>query len=232
MSEFDITPDYDTSDIDFVLEERDMSDIPVAVDCVVSTVVHAEHSSTNNKFDVNPKRIASSPRMARTKQTQRKGQDYNAVRKNQPGVSAAVKQPRNFSKGNKIAKNTAAVGRRRRKVVKDKCPIMVKESNVPANRRHRYRAGTKSLLEIRFYQKRVGFLIAKISFARLVREICQTEVKEMRWQMEAIYALQEAAEDYLVTLLEDTNLCCLHRKNQTIMPKDMQLARRLRNEIN
>ena len=229
MSEFDVTPDYDTSDIDFVLEERDECDIPVVVDCVVPTVVHAEHSSPNNKSDEISKRIDSSSRMARTKQTQRKGQDYNAARK-QTGVTAAVKQPRNFSKGNKIARNTAAVGRRRRKVVKDKCPIMVKESNVPANRRHRYRAGTKSLLEIRFYQKRVGFLIAKVAFARLVREICQTEIKEMRWQMEAIYALQEAAEDYLVTLLEDTNLCCLHRKNQTIMPKDMQLARRLRGE--
>ena len=73
-----------------------MCDIPVAVDCVVSTVVHAEHSSPNNKFDENSKRIDSSPRMARTKQTQRKGQDYNAARKQQPGVTAAVKQPRNF----------------------------------------------------------------------------------------------------------------------------------------
>jgi len=43
-------------------------------------------------------------------------------------------------------------------------------------------------------------------------------------------ALQEAAEAYLVTLFEDTNLATLHAKCVTIMPKDMYLARRLRGE--
>ena len=36
--------------------------------------------------------------------------------------------------------------------------------------------------------------------------------------------LQEAAEAYLVGLLEDTNLCAIHAKRVTIMPKDIQLA--------
>ena len=39
----------------------------------------------------------------------------------------------------------------------------------------------------------------------------------------AIVALQEAAEAYLVGIFEDTNLCCIHAKRATIMPKDMQL---------
>ena len=52
-----------------------MSNIPVDVDCVVSTMVHAEHGSTIINDNLASKRIASSPRMARTKQTQRKGQD-------------------------------------------------------------------------------------------------------------------------------------------------------------
>jgi lipooligosaccharide transport system permease protein len=39
-----------------------------------------------------------------------------------------------------------------------------------------------------------------------------------------------AAEAYLVGLFEDTNLCALHAKRVTIMPKDMQLARRIRGE--
>ena len=34
-----------------------------------------------------------------------------------------------------------------------------------------------------------------------------------------------------VGLLEDTNMCCIHRKRVSIQPKDMQLARRLRKEI-
>jgi histone H3 len=43
-------------------------------------------------------------------------------------------------------------------------------------------------------------------------------------------ALQEAAEQYLVGLFEDSNLCAIHAKRVTIMAKDIQLARRLRRE--
>ncbi|KAJ0793129.1 putative transcription factor Hap3/NF-YB family [Helianthus annuus] len=46
----------------------------------------------------------------------------------------------------------------------------------------------------------------------------------------AVAALQEAAEAYLVGLFEDTNLCAIHAKRVMIMPKDMQLARRIRGE--
>ena len=44
----------------------------------------------------------------------------------------------------------------------------------------------------------------------------------------AILALQGAAEAYLVGLFEDTNLCAIHAKCITIMPKDIQLARCIR----
>ena len=43
-------------------------------------------------------------------------------------------------------------------------------------------------------------------------------------------ALHEAAESYLVGLFEDTNACAIHAKRVTIMPKDIQLARRIRGE--
>ncbi len=46
----------------------------------------------------------------------------------------------------------------------------------------------------------------------------------------AAMALQEASEAYLVGLFEDTNLCAIHAKRVTIMPKDIQLARRIRGE--
>ena len=52
----------------------------------------------------------------------------------------------------------------------------------------------------------------------------------MRFRGDAILALQEAAEAYLVSLMEDTNLCAIHAKRVTIMPKDIQLARRIRGE--
>ncbi|GJV59298.1 histone H3.2, partial [Tanacetum coccineum] len=44
------------------------------------------------------------------------------------------------------------------------------------------------------------------------------------------YERFEASEAYLVGLFEDTNLCMIHAKRVTIMPKDMQLARRIRGE--
>ncbi|GFU24698.1 histone H3.3 type 1 [Nephila pilipes] len=65
---------------------------------------------------------------------------------------------------------------------------------------------------------------------RLVREIAQDFKTDLRFQSAAIGALQEASESYLVGLFEDTNLCAIHAKRVTIMPKDIQLARRIRGE--
>ena len=95
---------------------------------------------------------------------------------------------------------------------------------------HRYRPGTVALREIRRYQKSTDLLIRKLPFQRLVREIAQDFKNDLRFQGTAISALQEAAESYLVSLFEDTNLCAIHAKRVTIMPKDIQLARRIRGE--
>ena len=92
----------------------------------------------------------------------------------------------------------------------------------------RYRPGTIVLREIRRYQKSTELLIRKLPFQRLVREIAQEFKTQMKFQAAAIGALQEAAESYLVGLFEDTNFCAIHAKRVTIMPKDIQLARRIR----
>ena len=104
-----------------------------------------------------------------------------------------------------------------------------------------------ALREIRRYQKSTELLIRKLPFQRLVREIAQDFKRDLRFQYAAIgalqvkiivypkhsslcYVIQEASEAYLVGLFEDTNLCAIHAKRVTIMPKDLQLARRLRGE--
>uniref|UniRef100_A0A8B9G6I3 H3.5 histone n=1 Tax=Amazona collaria TaxID=241587 RepID=A0A8B9G6I3_9PSIT len=92
------------------------------------------------------------------------------------------------------------------------------------------RPGTVALREIRRYQKSTELLIRKLPFQRLVREIAQDFKTDLRFQSAAIGALQEASEAYLVGLFEDTNLCAIHAKRVTIMPKDIQLARRIRGE--
>ena len=95
---------------------------------------------------------------------------------------------------------------------------------------HRYRPGTVALREIRKFQKSTDLLIRKLPFQRVVREIAQQFKSDLRFQSQAVLALQEACEAYLVGLFEDTNLCAIHAKRVTIMPKDMQLARRIRGE--
>ena len=94
----------------------------------------------------------------------------------------------------------------------------------------RFRLGVMALREIRHYQKSSVLLIRKLPFQRLVREIAQDFKTDLRFQAAAILCLQEVAEAYLVGLFEDTNLCPIHAKRVTIMPKDLQLARRIRGE--
>ena len=104
-------------------------------------------------------------------------------------------------------------------------------------KRYRYQPGTVALKQIRQYQKSTELLIRKLPFQRLVREIASdSEIitsplcGKVRFQSTAIIALQEAAEAYLVGLFKDTNLCAIHAKQVTIMPKDIQLARRIHGE--
>ena len=95
---------------------------------------------------------------------------------------------------------------------------------------HQYRPGTVTLHEIRRYQKSTELLIRKLPFQRLVREIAQDFKTGLRFQSTAVMALQEACEAYLVGLFKDTNLCAIHAKRVTIMPRDIQLARCIRGE--
>ena len=90
---------------------------------------------------------------------------------------------------------------------------------------HRYRAGTVALQDIHHFQKTSVLLIRKLPFQRLVREIAQDFKTDLRFQSAAILCLQEAAEAYLVRLFDDANLCAIHAKRVTILPKDIQLAR-------
>ena len=130
--------------------------------------------------------------MARTKQTARKPTGAKAPRK-----QLANKAARKTTVG---ANQVAAGG--------------VKKA-------HRFRPGTVALREIRKFQKSTELLIRKLPFQRLVREIAQEYKSDLRFQSQAILALQEATEAYMVGLFEDTNLCAIHAKRVTIMPKDV-----------
>lgn len=94
----------------------------------------------------------------------------------------------------------------------------------------RSQAKTSALREIRKYQKSTDLSIRKLPFQRLVSEIARDFKANLRFQTSAVLALQEAAEAYLVGLFEDANVAAIHANRYTIMPKDIQLARRIRGE--
>jgi len=95
-------------------------------------------------------------------------------------------------------------------------------------RAHRYRPGTVALREIRKLQRSTELLIPKKPFQRLVKEVAQNYKTGLRFQSTALVVLQEAAEDYIVGVMEDSVLCAVHGGRQTLMAKDMALARRIR----
>jgi histone H3 len=125
-------------------------------------------------------------------------------------------------------KNTG--GKAPRKNVASKAARKTAPSSGGVKKPHRYKPGTVALREIRKYQKSTELLVRKLPFQRLVREIAQEFKTDLRFQSSAVLALQEASEAYMVGLFEDTNLCAIHAKRVTIMPKDMQLARRIRGD--
>ncbi|MFA6159122.1 MAG: hypothetical protein WC763_05885 [Candidatus Paceibacterota bacterium] len=139
--------------------------------------------------------------MARVKQ---------ALRRNVAG-----KIPRSSKKGKKIPRSGATP---------------TAPGGETTKRRHRFRPGTVALREIRRYQKSTDLLIRKLPFQRLVREIAATFRTDIRFQLSAMAALQESAENYMVGLFEDSNLCTIHAKRITLGPADIALARRIRND--
>ena len=106
-----------------------------------------------------------------------------------------------------------------------KPPTEMKEA-----RKRRMKPGSLAFREIKKYQRSTEMLLPRAPFQRLVRSLCESVDHELRFRSEALVALQEATEAFLVGLFEDTNLCAIHAKRVTIMPKDIQLARRIRGE--
>lgn len=144
--------------------------------------------------------------MARTKSTSRK----SAGKVPRKGIASGGKKS-----GSKKAKKAAAASG---------------SSSSGVKKPFRFRPGTVALREIRRYQKGTELLLRKLPFQRLVREIATQGKEGLRFQSSAVLAIQEATEAHMVNLFADTCLCAIHGRRVTIMPKDIQLARRLRGE--
>ena len=98
-------------------------------------------------------------------------------------------------------------------------------SSTKPSQTQRFWPGTQALWEIRKYQKTTDLLIPKMLSLRLVQEILQWEHAFHLIQVSMVLALHEAAESYMIRLMEDMNPCAIHAKQVTILPRDMQLGR-------
>ena len=143
--------------------------------------------------------LESTFKMARIKQTARKGIDGAASRMTKATKNIATKAPH-------------------------------KPPPQQQKKKRRFRPGTVALREIHRYQKSTNLLIRKAPFQWLIYEILRGISNDLRIQATAIKGLQEATEAYLVGLFEDSNLCAIHTKWITIMPRGIQLARRIHGE--
>jgi len=75
-------------------------------------------------------------------------------------------------------------------------------------------------------------IIPKATFRRLIKQVAQsdTRTKDFRWQSIALLVLQEATEEYIISLLSDAQLAAVHGKRD-ILKQDIILARRFRGEL-
>ena len=58
--------------------------------------------------------------------------------------------------------------------------------------------------------------------------LSRTPSVQVWFQLTAIAALQEAAENFIAGLFKNVNLLAVHAKRVTVMPRDIRLALRIR----
>ncbi|XP_037568152.1 uncharacterized protein LOC119449027 [Dermacentor silvarum] len=203
--------------------------IPPAKRREVLHLLHAAHGGQEKNDGKGPtgkmwQKASSSAHAHKTATAHASAQERKSVTRKAYGTSqhamARTKQTARKSTGGKAPRKQLAT-----KAARKAAP-----ATGGVKKPHRYRPGTVALREIRRYQKSTEMLIRKLPFQRLVREVAQDFKTDLRFQSSAVQALQEACEAYLVGLFEDSNLCAIHAKRVTIMPKDIQLARRIRGE--
>jgi hypothetical protein len=91
------------------------------------------------------------------------------------------------------------LGQKRRPAVASREATTAGDHNRPRPKSKKFRPGDRWRHEILKYQRSTDLLIRRLPFARLVKEITEgAHTREFRWSANAMEALQEAAEEFLV----------------------------------
>jgi histone H3 len=96
---------------------------------------------------------------------------------------------------------------------------------------HPYRPSLQAMRQIRKYENSHNLVLRKFPFQRYVRKIASYATPGTQFQSTAILTLQEAAEAYLVGLMEDANRIAKMSNRETVYRKDIRLARIVRGEL-
>jgi histone H3 len=135
-------------------------------------------------------------------------------------------QKKNGGKAGKKGKAPQTLAARRRKASKaPKAPL--KPGEIPFKKPHRFRPGTVALREIRRYQKTTEPLIPKRPLERLIREVTQEYKVDARFTTNALVCIREILEVDVTKWFELANIAAIHAKRVTVMPKDMEVVRRI-----
>ena len=97
------------------------------------------------------------------------------------------------------------------------------------------RFGPDAKLPTNFSKDQTRLLIPKANFQRLVKELYRDLKSDLRITTKAMEALQTAAEQHLVDIYQDANLCCVMENGetqtkQTLMKRHMRLAGYIRRD--
>ncbi|OQV21426.1 putative histone H3.2 [Hypsibius exemplaris] len=240
-----VTYDSDTSSSSSTVDSVPASDADVTVVQATPSpqdqVSHARQTGTRSGGN----RVSTTPRTAQPSS----GPGGRAARKHvrtpvrTPGTPRTV-PPLDFgrddsawSSGRREASSRPMVKPPARKVPKPVASVSRPAAPPPPDKNRRkqtrpVKSQTRALKEIQKYQKSTELLIRKLPFSRLVREIANDMPGgPLMWQGQALLALQEAAEAYMVGFFEDSVQCAIHAKRVTVMPKDFHLVRRIRGSV-
>ena len=92
----------------------------------------------------------------------------------------------------------------------------------------RFKPGTVALRQIRKLQRTCDLLLPLQPFQRLVREIALSFKSDLRFEREALLAIQEAAEAHIIGMFQHTQNLAIHSGRKTIQDKDLSLALHIR----
>lgn len=88
----------------------------------------------------------------------------------------------------------------------------------------------KAIHEMRREQSKTSNVIPTAPFIRIVQELAQKHMPDVRFKKEAMQALQVDAESFIIDTLYRANTLAVESGRETLSVHDMRLVRRLRTD--